>query len=302
METVFVVVNPAADNGRAAHVWRRARPLLLRAGVDLEETYTEGAGHATALASEAGRQGFSTVLFVGGDGTMNEVANGLLALPATVRPDLAALPCGTGADLPRGLALERGAAAAVVRLRRRHPMAIDVAEASFQGLDRRPAQRFFVNIADAGLGGRVVERVNRRSKAVGGFASFLEAILATFWTYEKPELTVHVDGVPCHQGPAASVVVANGAYFAGGMRMAPQASFTDGFLDVVVLGDVTRRDLVLNLRRLYRGTHLNHPRVAAFRGRRVSIEGRAPLEMDGEHPGWSPLEVAVRPGALRILV
>ena len=233
---------------------------------------------------------------------MNEVVNGLLSLPSAKRPALAALPWGTGADLPRGLGLERGPEAAVARLLRRHPWAIDVAAATFRGHDGLPTSRYFANVADAGLGGRVVERVNRRSKAAGGFASFLEAILASFWSYEQPELTVCVDGVLRHQGRVASVVVANGCYFAGGMRIAPQARFSDGMLDVVVVGDVGRGDLIANLPRLYRGTHLNHPKVSAYRGRRLVIEGEAPLEMDGESTGWSPLEVRVEPGALRILV
>lgn len=302
MLPILAIVNPASDNGRTARFWPRARTALLEGGVSLEETQTQGPGHATALAKAAGEAGFRTVLFVGGDGTMNEVANGLLALPSEARPTLAALPRGTGADLPRGLGLDPSVRAALERLRHPRPLAIDVALTRFQGLDGRPTERAFVNLADAGLGGAVVERVNRRSKAFGGFASFLVAILQGFWAYQKPELEVLVDDLPCHQGLTTSVVVANGRYFAGGMRMAPHASFTDGRLDVVIIGDVTKRDLLVSLPRVYRGRHLDHPCISSFRGSRVLIRGRAPLELDGDHPGWSPFEVRVEPAALKILV
>jgi diacylglycerol kinase (ATP) len=302
MDEVFVIVNPAADNGRARAAWAKAAGPFAAAKVPIRVAFTEWIGHATTLAHDAGENGFSTLLFVGGDGTMNEVVNGLLSLPPARRPALAALPWGTGADLPRGLGLKPGPEAAVARLLRRHLQAIDVAAAVFRGRDLLPTSRFFANIADVGLGGRVAERVNRRNKAAGGFASFLEAILTSFWSYEKPELTVRVDDVLRHQGRVASVVMANGCYFAGGMRIAPQARFSDGLLDVVVIGDVGRGDLIANLPRLYRGTHMNHPKVSAFRGRHLVVEGEAPLEMDGESPGWSPVEVRIEPDALRILV
>ena len=302
MEPVFAIVNPAAGNGATARSWPEAHRLFLNAGIEVSEHATEGPGHATALAALAGEQRFSTVLVAGGDGTANEAANGLLRFPRAARPALALLPGGTGADLPRGLGLARGPQAALERLQQRRPLAVDVATALFEDPHGRPCRRSFLNIADAGMGGAVAERVNRSSKTLGGFVSFLSAIVGIFWAYKKPRLTVSVDGLIRYEGLATSVVVANGRYFAGGMRMAPQASFTDGLLDVLVIGDVTRRDLLLTLPRLYRGTHLDHPRVSVYRGERVLVEGRAPLELDGEHPGWSPLSVGVEPAALDILI
>jgi diacylglycerol kinase (ATP) len=103
MDEVFVIVNPAADNGRARAAWARAARTFDAAEVPFRVTFTESVGHAATLAHDAGEKGFSTILFVGGDGTMNEVVNGLLSLPPGNRPSLAALPWGTGADLPRGL-------------------------------------------------------------------------------------------------------------------------------------------------------------------------------------------------------
>lgn len=301
---VFAIVNPASDNGSTARFWPRAKATLIDAGFDVKAVLTEGPGHATALARAAGEQGHRTVLYVGGDGTANEVANGLLELPTLARPALAALPRGTGGDLAKSLGISLGAAAAAARLARGRERIIDVASCAYTGLDGTHTRRFFLNIADAGIGGYVAERVNRSSKAFGGFASFLWATLAVFATMCKPGLILTIDGQVRFTGPATSIAVCNGSRFGGGMLMAPDARPDDGVLDVVVIGDISRGDLALNLPRLYRGTHLAHPKVEAFRGCEVMIEAAvpAPLEIDGEHPGTTPFHVWIEPAALRMIV
>ncbi len=300
----MVIVNPASDNGATARSWVRARKTLAASGIAFTERMTEGPGHAEALAAAAGEEGYAVVLYVGGDGTANEVANGLMRLPTLARPLLAALPQGTGGDLAKSLGLEAGADEAVARLLGGRVRTIDVAASRYVGLDGRHTSRFFLNIADAGIGGYVAERVNRSSKALGGFASFLGATLAVFATMQKPVLDVLVDGAVWFQGPATSLAVCNGPRFGGGMLMAPDAVPDDGVLDVVVIGDISKADLALNLPRLYRGTHLRHPKVHTTQAREVRVESvpDAPLEIDGEHPGTTPFHVWVEPAALRLLV
>lgn len=303
MSELSIIVNPAADNGETRRFWPHAAHALREAGLEFETTHTTGPGDATRLAELAGRNGGRIVMYVGGDGTANEVANGIMRLPRPIRPALASLPKGTGADLPRALGLERGVDAAVARVRRGSVRWMDVARASFIAPGGAPTTRYFVNMADVGLGGYVAARVDSRSKAFGGFASFLSSIMSSFWRYENRPMRATVDGLAVFSGRAASIVVANGPYFAGGMRMAPGADPWDGRLDVVVLGDVDKRDLLVNLRRLYRGRHLDHPKVHAYRGTEVLIEaeGSVPLEMDGEHPGFAPFHVRLLPRALPVL-
>lgn len=304
MRRVIAIVNPASDNGATARFWPKGRRVLEDAGVRLESATTEGPGHATALARRAGGDGFDVVLYVGGDGTANEVANGLMEVPAAVRPALAALPRGTGGDFPTSLAMTPGPEAAAARLLGGRERLIDLAASSFTGLDGIQNRRYFLNIADAGIGGYVAERVNRSTKALGGLVSFLYATLATFWTLDKPYVTVAVDGETVHQGRVTSVAVCNGSRFGGGMLMAPRASPDDGVLDIVIIGDIGRADLALNLPRLYRGTHLSHRKVHSFRGREVHVDtsGPVPLEIDGEHPGMTPFHVWIEPGVLRVVV
>lgn len=301
---LYVIVNPASDNGATAAFWRRTREKLLAGGLRFAEVSTEGPGHASILARQAGEEEFGVILYVGGDGTANEVANGILALPTLARPALAALPRGTGGDFPHNLGMRPGPDAALDRLLRPRERVIDVVAAGFLGFDGARTQRFFINLADAGIGGFVSERVNRTSKAFGGFASFLWATLATFGTMRKPVVTLTIDGVTRYEGPATSVGVANGPRFGGGMILAPHATPDDGLLDFTVIGDITRPELVRNLPRLYRGTILEHPKVDSWKGRHgvITTAEPAPLEMDGEHTGATPLEVWVEPGALRVLV
>lgn len=304
MRRTLAIVNPASGNGATARFWPKARRELEAAGAPVDAVLTEGPGHATSLARRAGGDGYEVVLYVGGDGTANEVTNGLMEVPAAARPALAALPRGTGGDFPASLAMAPGAEAAALRLLGDRTRRIDVAASSFTSLDGTQTRRYFLNIADAGIGGYVAERVNRTTKVFGGFASFLYATLATFWTMEKPYATVWVDGETVHRGPATSVAVCNGSRFGGGMLMAPEALPDDGLLDVVVIGDIGKIDLALNLPRLYRGTHLDHRKVHAFRGREVRVDtpAPAPLEIDGEHPGMTPFHVWIEPGALSVVV
>ena len=244
------------------------------------------------------------VLYVGGDGTANEVANGILSLPTLARPTLAALPRGTGGDFPHNMGMRPGTDASLARLLTPQERVIDVVAASFTGFDGNRRQRFFINVADVGIGGFVAERVNRTTKAFGGFASFLWATLATFSTMHKPTVALTVDGVLRYEGPVTSVGAANGARFGGGMILAPHAVPDDGLLDFTVIGDITRADLARSLPKLYRGTILTHPKVQSWRGAPgvIATVEPTPVEMDGEHTGTTPFEVWVEPGALRILV
>jgi diacylglycerol kinase (ATP) len=301
---IFAIVNPAAANGAVARHWPRDRQTLTRAGTDLTEERTQRSGDATRLAREAGEEGFDVVLYVGGDGTANEVANGILQLPPDARPVMAALPYGTGADLPHSLGLDPGPEAALHRLHRHHERVLDVASTTFTDADGAVVQRHYVNIADVGIGGYVAQRVNRSSKALGGFASFFWATLVEFVRLPTVELELTVDGRVRFNGPAVSVAVCNGPRFGGGMLMAPSASPDDGILDVVLIGDISSIELALNIRRLYRGTHMSHPKVRGLTGQEILVESNAaiPLEMDGEQPGTTPFRVHVEPRSLRFLV
>ena len=304
MADLFALVNPVSGHGSTARLWPETRKALTAAGVHFREVMTESPLHAVRLAKQATEEGCRILLYVGGDGTANEVANGLMQMPESRRPALAALPRGTGGDFPKGLGMAPGTEAAIARILRGRERRVDVVRSAFTGLDGRPTIRCYLNIADAGMGGGVSERVNRTSKRFGGFASFLWATLASLWTYRNPELDVTVDGVVRHSGRLLTAVAANGPRFGGGMMMAPRAVQDDGLLDVVIIGDISKPELLRSLPRLYNGTHLSHPLVTMWRGREMAVSGPqpVPLEIDGEYPGVTPFRAWIEPRALRVIV
>lgn len=291
------IVNPRAAGGATLRRWPELERGLVELGFRITTVLTAGPGDATRRAREAAQGGAELVIAVGGDGTLNEVVNGLMQAGGQV--PLAILPAGTGGDTRRTLGIPADPWAAARGLLGAETRSVDVGVARFGG-----QERYFLNIAEAGLGGAAVARVNRTTKVFGGFMSFLVGTLATFASYEPCQLTLRVDGGAPRTLRAWNVVVANGAYFGGGMKVLPMARMDDGMLEVMLVGDVPRRALFANIVNLYRGTHLRQAGVEHFRAREVEITAERPLllDLDGEQPGTSPVSFGVRPGALLVRV
>jgi diacylglycerol kinase family enzyme len=180
---------------------------------------------------------------------------------------------------------------------------IDLGRVTYRAWEGDEAQAWFANIASAGMSGAIAQRANSTSKALGGKASYLWATLAVFARWRNDLVRVAVDG-ESREGRMHDVVVANGRYFGGGMMICPDASPDDGLLDVLLIGDLTKRDLLVTLPKTYRGKHLPHPKAELLRGAIVSVDADAPLpvELDGEQPGTTPARFEVVRGALRLRV
>jgi YegS/Rv2252/BmrU family lipid kinase len=241
------------------------------------------------------------LVVVGGDGALNEVANGLAGLDDA--PTVALIPRGTGGDFGRTFGIPHDVAAAARIALRGETQAIDLGRVTYRAWDGHEAEAVFANVASAGMSGAIAQRANDTSKALGAKASYLWATFAVFTGWSAIETRLVVDG-EIRSGRMFDVVVANGRYFGGGMKMCPQAEPDDGLLDVVTIGDLSKRDLVLTMPKIYRGTHLPHPKAEALRGRVVTVETEepVPVQLDGEQPGTTPTRFEVLPGALRLRV
>lgn len=232
---------------------------------------------------------------MGGDGTLNEVVNGLVPLREEYPVTVGALMTGRGGDACRNLGLTRDPRRAARRLVQGRVVSLDV------GLARWPGgHRYFLGWAGAGFDAVVAERAGER----GGRLTYLRAVLTSLRDYRPIEMAVSLDGADAWVGPAASVLVCNGASLGGGMRIAPSARADDGLLDVVWLGALGRLELARWLPTVYWGGHLANPRIEIRRAARVRIEAAAPLpvQIDGELGFHTPLDIAIHPGALRLLV
>ena len=231
---------------------------------------------------------------------MNEVANGV-AGRADV--EIAVLARGTGWDFVRTYGIPHRIGAAVDVAVSGRTKAIDLGRVRYRSWQGGEEEAWFANVASAGMSGAIAQRANETTKALGGKASYLWATVAVFARWQVGDVHVQVDGVE-RDGRMHDVVVANGRYFGGGMMICPEASSEDGLFDVLLIGDLTKRDLLLTLPKTYRGKHLPHPKAELLRGSAVTIDGPQPLpiQLDGEQPGTTPARFEVVPRALRLRV
>jgi YegS/Rv2252/BmrU family lipid kinase len=243
------------------------------------------------------------VVAVGGDGTVHEAVNGLMRIEPERRPELATIPRGTGKDFARSHRIPADLDKALQVVREGVLRDADVGRAAYAAWDGTRGESYFANFAGAGISGAVAARANTSSKALGGRASFFWATTSVFMGWSNSGYEVEIDGDP-RSGQMLEVIAAIGEYLAGGMRLTPGADPGDGLLDVILIGDVTKLDFVRTLPKIYRGTHLPHPRAEVVRARRLRVETDSPLPiaLDGEQPGTTPATFEIVPGALRLRV
>jgi YegS/Rv2252/BmrU family lipid kinase len=210
---------------------------------------------------------------------------------------------GTGGDFVRTYGIPKDVRGAVATALRGRTREIDLGRVGYRAWAGDLYEAWFANIASVGMSGAIARRANETTKALGGKASFLLATLAVFAGWQASELRVSVDG-EIRGGRMHDVVVANGRYFGGGMMICPEAMPDDGRFDVLVIGDLTKRDLLLTLPKTYRGRHLPHPKAELLRGSMVMVDAAEPLpiELDGEQPGTTPVRFDLVPRALRVRV
>jgi YegS/Rv2252/BmrU family lipid kinase len=273
---------------------------LRELGLDHHVHVTAGPGEATAVARRFAEAGTARVIAVGGDGTVNETVNGLVqaatAAGATTTTVLGVVPVSRGSDFARSLGVPGDLEAAVRRAATGAARPMDVGLARFAD----GTERVFANIAGVGFDAVVAQRANR-SRVPGATLPYLIAIVGTLASAKVQRLTVEADGKRTEER-AWAVLVANGRYFGGGMRIVPAAEVADGRLDLAVLGDLSKPALLWTLPKVFWGGHVGNPRYRHQAVTAVSIAGDGPLpvELDGEVVGTTPVSFVTRPGLLLV--
>jgi YegS/Rv2252/BmrU family lipid kinase len=306
----IVIVNPASQGGRLGKRWTELSETLTRA-FPFEHVNTKGPGDATKLAREALRGGADRIVAIGGDGTINEVVNGFFdEQGVAIKPEasFALVPFGTGGDFRRtmGIPLETVDAAAIIKVNRTKK--IDVGKLQLTTRTGATQLRMFVNIASFGVSGVVDRLVNESGKKLGRLSFMLATARAT-WAYTNQRVQLIFDGDASSRVEATinTVAVANGKFFGGKMKVAPDAEVDDGLFDVIAMGDLNFGDLLKSGRRLYAGTHITMDKVTTRRARIVEAEpiekgAIVELDVDGEAPGLLPAKFEIVPGALTMVV
>lgn len=307
----FVIVNPAAAVGGARRLWPRLSARLHTALGPFDHAFTGARGHATELARTAARAGAGLVVAVGGDGTLGEVATGLVtassagATPppgdAASRPALGVVPLGTGRDFARTLRV-RTLDEALARLAGGATRLVDLGWVTYRGHDRQVAARAFVNVLSLGAGGEVVHTLTRGAKFLGGRLAFTLATARALVGYRDRRVSVALDGAPPEEFSVTNLAVCNGGYFGGGMWVAPGARLDDGLFDVTLWSGFGLVDFVAKRRSLYDGRHVDDRGTTCWRARSLEACSGAQvrLDVDGESAGTLPAQIALLPAALRL--
>ena len=284
---MFAIVNPVAGGGYAGEIYRSV--LKEFEGFDFDFHLTSGPGNATELAKSAVEQGYTHLVCVGGDGTLNEIVQAIAHTEIILVP----VSAGTGSDFVKTTAL-RDIHSVIEAMSNGTSSRVDIGK-----ILRNGETRYFLNILEVGFGAKVMQKVNSRKKVHDG-RSFTSAVLASVPSYHPYDITIsHEDGKQALK--VAEMIVANGKYFGGGMLAAPDAELDDGLFDVHIVGGAGKLQLLMKLRKLRDGSHVRDSMVTSMKTSSMRIEGDAPVEIDGENFGSLPIDISIARNALKLI-
>ena len=301
-----VIVNPNSAGGKTGRQWPEIAARIAAGLGPVETRFTARPGHATSIARELLEQGCDRIIAAGGDGTVNEIANGFLQDDQPIRPTacLGLIPLGTGGDFRRSLGIPKSVPQAIDILTAATTRCIDVGKAAYRSPSGRMEQRYFVNLLSFGMGGEVASRAKNSLTPLGGTVAFLWATAVALVRYRRKRVRLTLDGVAQPQAFSIyNVAVGNGRFHGGGMQACPTAKFVDGILEVTVIDYMSQLQVIRDFRVLYSYNVYRHPKVHHLRARRLFAESEeaVKIEVDGEPLGALPLEITVLPQRLPVV-
>jgi YegS/Rv2252/BmrU family lipid kinase len=300
----LVIVNPNAGKRRGAKDWDKISVILKKENLSFAVKFTERKGHAIILTLEAISAGFRKIITVGGDGTLNEVVNGVFSNDVCPSKEisLALIPVGTGNDWGRMFGIPLNYEIAVKIIRDNKMMVHDVGLVSYyDGTEKK--KRYFINIAGLGFESVVVRKTNlQKEKGRGGKLIYFYNLLTSLLSYNNTKAEIIIDGEIIH-ADVFSVNIGNGRYCGGGMRQTPDALPNDGLLDVTIINGMGKFEIIRNLKILYDGTILNHPKIDGYKCKSIKVSSDSIIytEADGESLGHTPAEFSIIPASINII-
>ena len=307
-----MIVNPKSAGGSTRDKWSQTASDLRAHFGAFAVAFTKGPGDGIALAQHAAESGRQFIIACGGDGTINEVANGILRSFRDV--ELGVLPSGTGGDFRRTLGMPLTNRDAAAALRDGKTRTIDVGKVTFLDLRGKNVERYFLNVSSVGLAATIIKRVKASSvfdwlpiESIRGRANFAASALREVIGMEPVLVRVRIDHQDEETLQTINFCIANARYFGGGMMIAPEARINDGLLDVVNIGDIKTAKIFLNAYSLYSGSHTSLPEVKSTVAQKITVAAADPsheilLETDGELPGKLPATYEIVPNALRVRI
>ena len=301
-----VIVNPESNRGRTRKKWEQIKEALKTFIKEFKYEFTEKPAQATEISRTAIREGSEMIVGVGGDGTINEIANGFFDGKTLINPQavLGIVPSGTGCDFSKSLHIPSSLKLALNVLTQAPSLAIDIGKASFLAHSGYKEERYFLNVADFGFGGEVLKRMNQ-NKAKRKAASYFKSTLATFFYYRNKSIKLKIDNEEIPRGEYLIGAISNGRIFGKGMKIAPNAKLDDELFDIVLVKGMKVMEFLMNVWRIYAGTHLSHPKILFHRGKKIEAipedtNEDVLIEIDGEQVGKLPATFEIVPRSIPI--
>ena len=302
----FVIVNPVSGGGRGLTDFPKISNLLRESGVEHDPVFTAHRHHATELAVEAANRGYRKIIVVGGDGTLNEVVNGLFIQKQCEPKEilLAVIAVGTGNDWVRTFGIPRNYSAVVRAINEGYSYMQDVGKVTYTE-SKVEQTRYMANVAGLGFDAYVIDIFNHQKlKGRKGKWLYLYSLLKGYFSAKPAGTTIEVDGKVIYNKLLFSLAVGICRYNGGGIQQLPRAVANDGLLDLTIIRPVHWWHVIFRARRLFNGKIYSIGHVEHAQGKRVKIVSapNIPLETDGELLGGTPVTISVVPQAIRIVV
>jgi len=306
-EEVVFIVNPLAGGGRTGRLWPHLKDRIEHDFPRNRILFTKAPLDALYMTKEEVRKGsLTTVVAVGGDGTLNEVINGFISNGTPLRTDVAVgvIPLGTGCDLARMTLSSFDAGRAVTVIKKRVTRLIDIGQVFYPHHCKEKRIRYFHNISSFGLGGEVVAHVNTHRRVGSPFFCFLRSTLCTYLRQGIRSITLSIDGKRQESYTVLNIAVANGRFHGGGLYVAPGACLDDGLLHLTIIGNLTLPEIIFNSPKFYNGEIYTVKKVQSLTCSCLKADSpeRVLVDVDGEQVGELPVEVSLLPKLLPLIV
>jgi diacylglycerol kinase (ATP) len=302
---MHVIINPVSSGGKTgARQWEILSALERKLGSVYSLCVTSEPLEASFSARQAILDGSKLIIAIGGDGTIQETVNGFFSNGNVINPScqLGIIDSGNGHGFAQSLGLPTGLGEQLEVIQKGQTQSIDLGKIVFSDEIGQPSEHYFINECQAGIGGEVVRRVQSKHKRLGGFIAFGAVTLLTALHYPNQSMTVEIDGMTGITERFIGVVVGNGNYMAGGMKLIPQAHVDDGLFDILLMHEQSIPQRLWNFPRIYSGRHLASPKFTLHRGKKVTLSSseRVDFEADGEFLGSLPCSIEIVPSALQV--
>jgi len=299
LNKVHIIVNPFSARGKTGKRWVQIKEIIKNYYQEFKYIFTEKPKQATLIARELLKEGFDLIIGVGGDGTLNEITNGFFQYNSskTINDEaaLGIIPSGTGSDFIRFMKIPRDLNKSVELIKNSNIKKIDIGRIHFLGEDKKRSSQYFINVADFGLGAAVIKKMSAIPSIKRGPFSYYKGLLSTLKNYQSKHVKIIIDNSEEIEGKFTIGAVANGRIFGGGMVIAPAAEPDDGFLDLVLVGDMKKLEIVKNTPLLYKGTIGKNPKVTIKKVKKIKILSPEDvhIEYDGELGKTLPAEFEI---------